>query len=639
MSLKGFSTGLTGLQSNQLFLEIIGNNLANVNTIGYRADRASFTDIFSQTIRPGAAPGAGLGGINALQVGSGTRTGTIAKIFSQGNLQNTGRTFDLGISGDGFFRLSDGSKTFYSRAGAFGLDSTQTLVDLATGLKVLGTSGQEIQVDSNKILEGQATAEAELAGNLPGKVEGPTAEVLEASDPFATGTAAAIASSGGAGLPAAGDKMAITVDGTTFEVEFVTPPADLDELRDTINTASQTAIGADIASHDGTDLTLTSPTAGESSTVSVANVTGTPVETIAFAETSATGTQDPAAADTELNDLLSNGTDYADGDVIDFTGVDSDGSTVTGTFTYGAGNDGTTVGDLVTALDAAFPGSTVSLDANGKIVMASDEKGDVALSLSLSDSDTATGSTDWTGFEVTSEGKGPDTVTTSFEVFDVNGQAHAVTLDFERLDVNLWKLNASISADEGTVVRGTIDEIAFNDDGTFASVSGDGSLEFQFEGLGSSQTIQLGFGAPGTFEGLTQFGDTETAHVTAQDGFPPGELTSVFIDPDGTINGAYSNGRVASIDQISLAVFTNPGGLLRSGSNLFELSANTGEPNVGIPGEGGRGAIRSGVLEVSNVDTAQEFVNLIIAQRGFQVNSRVITTSDNILQELLTIVR
>ena len=168
--MKSFSTGLTGLQSNQMFLDIIGNNLSNVNTIGYRADRASFTDIFSQTFSPGAAPGAGIGGMNPVQIGSGTRVGSVAKIFTQGNLQNTGRTFDLGISGEGFFRVSDGTKSMYTRAGAFGLDSGQSLVDLATGLKVLSTSGGEITIASEAVLPGQATANVNIAGNLPGKV-------------------------------------------------------------------------------------------------------------------------------------------------------------------------------------------------------------------------------------------------------------------------------------------------------------------------------------------------------------------------------------------------------------------------------------------------------------------------------------
>ena len=221
----------------------------------------------------------------------------------------------------------------------------------------------------------------------------------------------------------------------------------------------------------------------------------------------------------------------------------------------------------------------------------------------------------------------------------MNGQAHALTLTFERQDGNEWNLNATIPDADGTVVTGTIEGILFNDDGTLQSLSGSPNLEFLFSGISENQTITLDFGTAGTFDGLTQFGDTETAFAESQDGFAPGSLTSIFIDPDGTIQGAYSNGRIEAINQISMATFSNPGGLIRTGSNLFEVSANSGTPVVGNPGEGGRGVVRSGVLEVSNVDTSQEFVNLIIAQRGFQVNSRVITTTDTMLQELISIVR
>lgn len=635
--MKSFGTGLSGLQTNQLFIELIGNNLANVNTVGYRADRASFSDLFSQTVRNGSAPQGGLGGINSMQVGGGTTVGSIAKIFSQGNLQNTGRTFDLGISGDGFFRLSDGAQTYYSRAGAFGLDANETLVDLSTGFNVLGVSGSPITIDSDDVIPGQATENLELAGNLPGKVTGPTTEVAESATPFTLGTAATLTGIDPAPLGFDGD-IQLEIDGTTFTVTLNSAD-DLATTVGNLNTAANTAgISGTPFAVSGSGIAITSPTLGESSSITVTDVDAGAAAALGFTSgDNAEGTEDPAEETTELNNLLINTEDYVVGDFIDFTGVDADGTEITGEFEIVAGNE--TLGDLVNAINTAFPGSTVALDADGNIVMTSDTKGDVALSLSISDRDGNTGQSTWPGLEVTTEGLGPDTVTTSIEIFDENGQSHTVTLDFERADTNLWNLTATIPEADGSVLAGTIAGITFADDGTFQSVSGESTLQFQFNDIGSPQTLSLDFGTSGTFDGLTQFGDSETAFVKSQDGFPPGELVSVFVDVDGTVQGAFSNGRVSEIDQISTATFSNPGGLERAGSNLFTRSANSGEPNSGIPGEGGRGVIRSGVLEVSNVDTSQEFVNLIIAQRGFQVNSRVITTTDTILQELIGIVR
>lgn len=632
--MKSFGTGLSGLQTNQLFIELIGNNLANVNTVGYRADRASFTDIFSQTVRNGSAPTGSVGGINSMQVGGGTSVGSIAKIFSQGNLQNTGRTFDLGISGDGFFRLSDGAQTYYSRAGAFGLDANETLVDLSTGLNVLGVSGSPITIDSDEVIPGQATENLELAGNLPGKVTGPTTEIAEATSPFTTGTGASLAGDS-ATYPIAFDgDLQIEVDGSTYTVSLVTG----DDLATVIGKIDAVVPG--VASDNAGQLQLASPTLGTDSSITVTDIDAGAAAALGFTSgDNAEGTEDPADDTTELNSLLTSNGLYEAGDVIEYTGVDADGTEITGSYTVAGATD--TLGQLIDAINTDFPGSTIALDADGNLVMTSDTKGDVALSLSINDQDGDGfgGESTWPGFEVTTEGLGPDTVTTSIEIFDENGQGHTVTLDFERSDTNVWSLSASIPAEDGSVLSGTVTDITFADDGTFQSVGGDGTIQFQFNDIGGPQTLTLDFGTSGTFDGLTQFGDSETAFVKSQDGFPPGELVSVFVDADGTVQGAFSNGRVSEIDQISTATFSNPGGLERAGNNLFTRSANSGEPNSGIPGEGGRGVIRSGVLEVSNVDTSQEFVNLIIAQRGFQVNSRVITTTDTILQELIGIVR
>jgi flagellar hook protein FlgE len=128
--------------------------------------------------------------------------------------------------------------------------------------------------------------------------------------------------------------------------------------------------------------------------------------------------------------------------------------------------------------------------------------------------------------------------------------------------------------------------------------------------------------------------------VTSQDGLASGTVSDVYISPnDGAVSLVYSNGMVEQVGQLALARFTNPNGLVRAEGTAFLAGLNSGDPQIGAALTGGRGSIASGYLEASNVDMAQEFTNMILAQRGFQASSRVITTSDEILQELVNLKR
>jgi flagellar hook protein FlgE len=139
--------------------------------------------------------------------------------------------------------------------------------------------------------------------------------------------------------------------------------------------------------------------------------------------------------------------------------------------------------------------------------------------------------------------------------------------------------------------------------------------------------------------GLTNYSGTESLAVTATDGASAGTLQQFQITPNGTVIGIFSNGQKQNMAQLALANFNNPGGLEKLGDTTYRSSPNSGLAQRGVPAAGGRGVIQSGTLEMSNVDLGQEFTNLIIAQRGFQANSRVITSSDEMLQELVNIKR
>jgi flagellar hook protein FlgE len=122
-------------------------------------------------------------------------------------------------------------------------------------------------------------------------------------------------------------------------------------------------------------------------------------------------------------------------------------------------------------------------------------------------------------------------------------------------------------------------------------------------------------------------------------GSEAGGLTSFSVSADGQVLGLYSNGTTKNLGQIALATFANPGGLMKMGTNMFSSTANSGDANVGLADSGGRGSLANGYLEMSNVDLAEQFTNMIMAERGFQANSRVITTSDEVLQDLVNLKR
>jgi flagellar hook protein FlgE len=152
-------------------------------------------------------------------------------------------------------------------------------------------------------------------------------------------------------------------------------------------------------------------------------------------------------------------------------------------------------------------------------------------------------------------------------------------------------------------------------------------------------SIAIDFGTAGSVAGISQFAAPSTAVLKAQDGYTMGDLERFSIDQSGLVTGAFTNGVTETLGQLVLADFNNPAGLLRDGDNMYQVSANSGSPVLGFVNEGSQSTITSGALEMSNVDLAQEFTSMITAQRGFQSNARVITTSDEMLQEVVTLKR
>jgi flagellar hook protein FlgE len=405
--LRSLFSGITGLRQHQTLMDVVGNNIANVNTTGYKSSSVVFEDTLSQMMRAASAPNAGVGGVNPAQVGLGVQLGAISTNFAQGSAQNTGRATDLMIQGDGFFVLKNGNTEQYTRAGSFTFDTDGRLVN-PEGMRVQGWTGAagvvntnaaptDILLPANTIIPPKASANVVIGGNIQ-------------PDPNAATD---------------------------------------------ILTLGQTVYDASGAAHPLT-ITLTGDGAGNY-----------------------------RAAVRDANDP---GGTFADG------------------------------------------GATLAFDpTTGRL----------------------------TGTPVTDAVVLPDGVTT-------------VTIDFSS---------------------------------------------------------------------MTRFGGPKSANVKSADGYPAGSLQGFQISGDGSVTGVFSNGQKTLMAKVALAGFNNPMGLEKAGNSTYRSTTNSGNPQINVPGSGGVGTLLGGAVEMSNVDLAGEFTNLIIAQRGFQANSRVITTSDQMLQDLVDIKR
>jgi flagellar hook protein FlgE len=646
-------TGLSGLRAQQRYIDVIGNNLANVSTPGFWASRMTFGDILSFTMRSGSGPSAQFGGQNPMQVGLGTEIASIDVNTEQGTFQNTGRSLDVAIQGRGFFTLTDGIRTYYTRVGTFGLDSSRTLVDLRSGYRVQGASGANITVPLTDTLPPQQTGEITFQGNLPARVTGPLEEILESSAPFLQGTAATQT-----GAPPSGTTydvssflnrtLLVAVNGGAQQTVTLAPSAFANPAAATgaevqALFAGISGITTSLSAGTGA-VTLQTVRLGTSSTLKLddgPNAAGL-LQALGLNASLQTGTETAATAATDLNQLTQRSTPYVAGDQITVAGTNPDGSAVSDTFVYGT--TGTTLGDLLDFINDTYDSAQVSgtITSTGAIRLTATQKQPASLSLVLSDAPSNTGASSFPSMSTIQEGEGPDTATTSIDVVDALGRTHSVTLTFQRstLDPSSWDLTASIDPTDGVVASGQVSSIRFNQDGSFNVVGGGtNSLSFQFNGINTTQNVTVNLGTSGSFNGVSMVGDNTTVAATGQDGFVAGQLLNVAFEAAGRLQGFYTNGQTRTLDTLRLTVFPNEAGLLRQGDTLFTASPNSEDPIATTAGAAGAGVIRAGALENSNVDIAEEFVKMITAQRGFQANSRVITTADEILAELVNIIR
>lgn len=657
---NSFYSALSGMRSHQQWIDVIGNNLANQNTPGYKTSRVTFSDNFSRNFRFASAPGAGRGGINPMQVGYGVQLGSIDKTFTQGSLTDTGRVFDLALEGGGFFALETPENRMYSRVGTFGLDADQNMVDQASGASVLDPNGVPVTLDVTSLFPPQITTEVTMKGNLPAVVDGPLAETLAANSAYFVGTPAEKRSGNSAatynvgalgGVPGDVVSMEVIANGGVPQQVVVPSDATTGDITAGQIAAAINALQDVNASVDGTtgEIVMQSDRKGAQFSLDVNSPIGTAdlTQLVGFTTSLSSGAETPIPSDlstAQLNSLTGNLSEYVDGDQIQVLGEDTNGAPISATFTYGAGADGETVQDFIDFANQYFSDAEVSVDGSGRLTVTALTAGEADLLLSISDDPSNSGRTDWNGYamSVTTDGTGPDTVTTSTEVYDAAGVAHTVTMRYERQADLTWNLFAEIPDGSGSIGEGGVDNpitgVTFAPNGAPTGLgSVDSRIRLQFTGQ-PVQEVSIDLGRDGDLEGVTQFGSVGTAYVFDQNGFGDGELANVFVSTAGQIDGFYSNGQTRELGQLGIATFQNDEGLRAAGQNMFEETPNSGEARMGEGDIRKAGAVISGALENSNVDTAEQFVRLIEAQRGYQANARVVSAQDEVLAETVNLI-
>lgn len=573
---RAMFSGLTGLNANSQIIGVAGNNIANVNTTSFKRSQAHFETQVSQTLKNGSAPSQGLGGTNPAQAGLGTRLAAITRDFSDGGLQPTGVSTHAAVEGAGFFIVEKAGSQRYTRDGTFQLDRDFNLVN-NNGGRVQGFG-----VDSDFAV-----------------VEGLLQDVNIPLGVLTIAQATQNVNIGG-NLNAAGD-VAINGGIVVSEALYSNPAATVPAVAGDLLTG---LVGADLSARFPAGAVLT-----------VGNVTrgGSTLPSRTF-EVGPANTTNSDANGTTLGDFLTF--------VQDILGIDT--------------------------TQANAPG--VTINALGQVVIESNtgtaneiaiEPGDIIAN--SGGVNTQPFSSPWT---ITQEADG-ESVRTNFIAYDSLGNNMSIDMTVVLEDKNStgtrWRFYMHSNDDSDLNKYLSNGTLSFDTNGQFTIAQG-GSFVIDRTNTGAldPQSVTLHFTDPnGTLGSLTALSGQEVSQVNSlrQDGTPIGTLEDFSIAEDGTITGVFSNSLLRDLGRIPLAMFSNEAGLIEVGGNLYANASNSGSPQIVNPGTGGSGRTIGRALELSNVDLAQEFISLISAQTGFSANSRIISTSDQMIQELLSTIR
>ncbi len=489
--MRSMFSGVSGLRVHQTRMDVIGNNIANVNTVGYKSSSAQFSESFSQILRGAGSPQGGLGGTNPQQIGLGVQMSAIDVNYNKGSAQRTDKPLDLMIDGNGFFCVTNDpnyENKYYTRAGNFTTDELGYIVT-PSGFKLLDTEGKPLRVDKSSTRTGTATSKVEIVGNI--------------------------------------NEQTVLPDDPTKNIAYSTSMKVFDSL------GNAHTVGMNFGQRIEYHLPAAAPKPEQRGFL----------RQIQFTNDHITGTGDAyPEVDAPTDDDPNHKTrGYGKMKRLDLQDANVTASE-TGSF-YAKFNE---KGEFVSIVNAL----TIDQTANGP------EQGK------------AVAMTDATDIKLTMQPEGANP-----------------------MEIKLF-----------TAAQG------------------------------SDPAVNV-------FSKLTHYAAESSALGKKINGNSSGFLNNFNVSSTGEIIGIFTNGERESLGQIELATFDNNVGLQKIGNNMFVDTVNSGAPKFGQPGSGSFGKIAPGALEMSNVDLSGEFTDMITTQRGFQANSRVVTTSDEMLQELVNLKR
>ncbi|TLD84556.1 flagellar hook protein FlgE [Helicobacter sp. MIT 11-5569] len=778
--LRSLWSGVSGMQAHQVALDVESNNIANVNTNGFKYARADFSTMISQTKRAATIPYAGYGGVNNYSVGLGTGIETTTKVFEQGSLQNTDRKGDLALSGQGLFVVSNngGYSNMYTRDGAFMFDAVGNFVNTSgfivqgwvRDLSKLGCAcgGDALnRVDStgpvgNITIDPRLTIPARKTSVVTGNINltsGNKTENITCPSP--------LDSSGSNNYIAGGLDRVYDTSDKQHEI-----PKDMGVMFNESGEALRLQEGQGVwisyqtATSRPIDIGNNLGNGPISTTVTING------ETITWTnDTTANGTNHLLAAQRAINNfkdktgveaiiennrLILQNKNQTDGSEktknIDASGFDN-GIFNGGGFVQGAPGDSTSTkvttafryeynqqttpnldagkfrttedlraimqadanrvkifgGDSGAYQRAASNGATNAANGPGRIpdsgsqlaptrgpnnigfnnsaygvkvtlnslgqfeIMNKDDGhkadsanstgviGDAAfdsLNIFVSafhDANTSsnvlfknqmkamnTGVLVEGGQVTTTSGLRMATFAQTIDIYDSLGNKHEFTMQFQKEGTSEWSFRIIVpepaeligsTAQRTNILEGG--SITFGENGELLGVN-PSTIQFKpNSGASSPQNIELNFGKGGGFDGITSTARESQAQKVNGDGYASGVLKEYYFDKTGTMIGSFDNGVHLALAQVAVATFANYEGLQESGSNLYAESANSGQATIGTAGTGGRADIAASKLEMSNADLSRGLTQLIVVQRGFQANSKSVTTADQILNTLL----
>ncbi|EDP6879656.1 flagellar hook protein FlgE [Campylobacter lari] len=789
--MRSLWAGVSGLQAHQYAMDVEGNNIANVNTFGFKYSRADFSTLMSQTSKIATAPDGNLGGKNPMQVGLGAGVNSTTRIHSQGNIQTTDKNTDMAINGDGFFIVSNdgGTTQFFTRAGDFKTDAVGNFVDnngytvqgwnynQETGQIDSSTSVQDIVIPPGMSMPARASTSVSLTANLDsGNTLGMNASAkrpiyaLDSTHGRRDDTGTAIdendtghtefytTSKSGAQVTEKGVDMGVVFnaqgeglnlrDGQGIWVSYADAKWSSNQAFNTSLPTTEADIQANtqysfwgFTRADGTQVPATLDITINGTRIQATGVGQDTFINAINAKTSETGvvasivdgrmtfTNDNSTGTTSktknINITVGNtntageNINVGEAGTIPNLQAPQPGNNIIGgaqqpinvvtahEYIYSANNvdiganpdpnDDTTWPDMAGrrtfhttedlrellqrdarwAVDYDGSGGRTEDDANAgvKVVVESDGRFKItnpaqegakdmtfkvtgysneANKISTNDKFTAMFSALDGNFNAGNNEKYSQDMylsahTASIEIFDSLGTRHELTVQFTKQSKTAdggaeWSIIISVPepaeinfSGDGAPGNIVVGNLRFGNDGSLQSYTPNVLNFTGNNGSKPDQVIKLDFGTTGGFDGLTSYDKDSATTKQETDGYTGGNLKpdALRTDENGYIYGEFTNGKTLALAKVALATFPNNMGLEEMGNNLYKATANSGTATIGHAGEGGRGGLKGSAIEMSNVDLSRALTELIVIQRGYQANSKTITTSDQLLNTLL----